>query len=70
MANAFINFSNQHRQRLRDENPDLSMTEIAKLLGSMWRQLSQEEKDRYRDEAYMGDEEEDEDDDEEEDEDE
>ena len=62
--NAFMNFSNQHRQEVRDANPNAKVTEIAKILGSMWRNLSEEEKDRYRedytscsesdDEGYCG----------------
>ena len=47
--NAFMNFSNEHRQEVRDENPDMSMTEVAKELGRMWRELSQDEKDEYKD---------------------
>ena len=46
--NPFIFFSNQHREKVRSENPDLKMTEVAKLLGQMWRDLSQEEKDEYK----------------------
>jgi hypothetical protein len=46
--NPFMNFSNQHRQEVREKHPDLRMTEIAKILGSMWRALSETEKDKYR----------------------
>jgi len=49
--NAFMTFSNEHRQDVRDENPSLKMTEIASLLGQMWRDLSDDEKDEYRSEC-------------------
>lgn len=42
--NAFMKFSNHHRADVRAENPDLPMTEVAKLLGKMWRELSTDEK--------------------------
>lgn len=47
--NSFMRFSNEHRQKVREENPDLPMTEIAKILGSMWRKLTDEEKKEYQD---------------------
>lgn len=46
--NAFMNFSQDHRQEVRDANPDLSITEVARILGAMWRELDQEEKDSYK----------------------
>lgn len=69
MANSFMNFSNQHRQDVRNLHPGLHVTEIAKILGGLWRSLDQDEKDQYKDEDYVGDiglgEEEDEDEDDE-----
>lgn len=46
--NAFIIFSNEHREEVRQAHPDLSITEVAKELGRMWRCLSQSEKDSYK----------------------
>jgi hypothetical protein len=48
MATSFINFSNEHRQTVRDQNPGLHITEIAKILGAMWRSLTDEEKADYK----------------------
>lgn len=47
--NAFIVFSNAHRDDVIAENPDASMTEVAKILGAMWRKLSDKEKAQYKD---------------------
>lgn len=46
--NAFMNFSNANRQQVMDENPGLPITEIAKLLGSMWRALSDADKKSWK----------------------
>jgi len=45
--NAFMNFSNAHREDVREENPDLKMSEIAKVLGQIWRELSANQKAKY-----------------------
>ena len=45
--NPFINFCNTNRRSVRDENPELSMVEIAKLLGAQWRALTVEDKEKY-----------------------
>ena len=44
--NPFMKFSQEHRQ---SANPGLSMVEVAKILGAMWRTLPDDEKDKYRD---------------------
>lgn len=54
MVNVFINFSNKHRQRVRDAFPDLSVTQVASVLGSMWRGLDPSEKSGYTDPDYVG----------------
>lgn len=35
-------FSNQHRQEVKEANPQLTMVEIAKKLGEMWRGMESE----------------------------
>ena len=47
--NAFMKFSQVHRQKVRDENPKMSMPEVAKVLGAMWRDLSDKKKEQYKD---------------------
>lgn len=44
-----MNFCNEHRADVRAENPGISVPELGRLLGEMWRELSQEEKDTYYD---------------------
>ena len=41
-------FSKEHRQEVKDENPDISFGQIGKKLGEMWRALSDEEKEAYK----------------------
>uniref|UniRef100_A0A8C4Q8P7 HMG box domain-containing protein n=1 Tax=Eptatretus burgeri TaxID=7764 RepID=A0A8C4Q8P7_EPTBU len=44
-------FLNEQREKMKRQNPNLHFTEITKLLGSCWSQLSTEEKQKYTDEA-------------------
>ena len=44
---AFLVYSNEHRQRVREENPDIQFKEIGSLLGQEWKALSAEEKVKY-----------------------
>lgn len=46
--NAFMVFSKENRQAVKDENPEASVTEVAKILGEKWRNLSEEEKSQYK----------------------
>lgn len=46
---SFIIFSNEHRAKVRSENPDLKITEIGKILGTMWKGLSDAQKKPYVD---------------------
>jgi HMG (high mobility group) box len=53
--NKYINFSNVHRDRVRAQHPHLKITEIAKILGEMWRTLDDDEKEEYSNPDYIGD---------------
>jgi len=50
---AYFFFSNVRRPKLRADNKDLKMTEIAKLTGEEWKNLSSEEKKPYEDQAAV-----------------
>ena len=56
----YVRFLNDHRDKVRGENPDLPFHEITKILGQQWSNLPQEKKQQYLDEAekdkerYMG----------------
>ncbi|XP_065051895.1 high mobility group protein 20A-like [Rhopilema esculentum] len=56
----YVRFLNDHRDKVRSENPDLPFHEITKILGQQWSNLPQEQKQQYLDEAekdkerYMG----------------
>lgn len=45
--NPFMNFSNANRQSVRNQNPDLPITEIAKILGTMWRAMPEGDKAKF-----------------------
>ena len=44
----FMNFSNAHRDRIRAQNPDWKMTDVARELGRLWREMSDREKSNYQ----------------------
>ena len=46
--NSFVHFAATHRPAMRVQCPDVSMKDIAKLLGKQWRDLSDEEKETCR----------------------
>ena len=50
-ATAFVMFSNQHRQEVKDANPQLTMVEIAKKLGEMWRGMEQDVRKEWEEKA-------------------
>ena len=56
VLNGFMIFSRENRSGVKDENPGIAITEVAKILGAMWRGLGDEEKAVYtqmgHDEAY------------------
>jgi len=48
---SFMFFANEKRQGLRLEHPELKITEIGKELGRLWKDLADEEKKRYIEQA-------------------
>jgi len=46
-VSAFISFSNEKREEVKQENPKASFGEIGKRLGKMWQALSDAEKKNY-----------------------
>lgn len=49
--NAFILYSNAMRSSVRQDNPGLSNTEVSRLLGKMWKEVPNETKQVYKQEA-------------------
>ena len=47
MPSAFIQFSNEKRKEVQEANPKAGFGEMGKLLGKMWRGLSDAEKSKY-----------------------
>lgn len=45
--NSYMVFVKDVRSKVVSENPNLKVTEVAKKLGEMWRNLSSEEKNKY-----------------------
>lgn len=41
-------FSQQNRPTVVEKNPGVKVTEISKILGEMWRALSDDEKTKYK----------------------
>eukprot|EP01133_Synstelium_polycarpum_P020261 gene20261-24299_t len=44
---AFFHFLNEHREIVKREQPDISLTDMSRLLGSKWMALSEEDKKHY-----------------------
>lgn len=49
--NAFIFFCNDRRSEIKEENPDMKSTEIAKKMGEMWKEIDSVEKAQYQEMA-------------------
>ena len=49
--NAFILYSQAMRSQVRQENPQMSNTEVSRLLGKMWKEVPSETKLHYKTEA-------------------
>lgn len=50
---AYMFFCNDKRPEVVKESPDLKVAEIGKRLGEMWRNLSDEEKEPYKQKAIQ-----------------
>ncbi|THH16751.1 hypothetical protein EUX98_g9253 [Antrodiella citrinella] len=48
---AYMFFSQDWRERIKAENPDAGFGEIGKLLGAKWKELDDEEKKPYNEQA-------------------
>ncbi|KAH9003703.1 high mobility group box domain-containing protein [Lactarius hatsudake] len=48
---AYMFFSQDWRERIKAENPDASFGEVGKLLGAKWKELDEEEKKPYIEQA-------------------
>ena len=46
--NPYMNFVKRNRDRVVQDNPGMTFTEIGRELGRMWRGLTDEEKESYR----------------------
>lgn len=49
--NAFMRFSKEKRQDVISSNPAFKVTEIASKVGSLWKELTDSQRQRYLDEA-------------------
>ncbi|XP_053318880.1 SWI/SNF-related matrix-associated actin-dependent regulator of chromatin subfamily E member 1-related-like [Spea bombifrons] len=47
----YVRYSNERRERIRRQHPDLPFSEITKMLGAEWSSLPAPEKQKYLDEA-------------------
>ena len=45
---AYFNFCKVHREATKAENPDATFGEINKILGGMWKELDETEKEEYK----------------------
>jgi len=48
---AYIIFTQEVRQKVSKDNPDVPMTELSKIMGKMWKDLSDKEKKPYNDKS-------------------
>lgn len=46
---AFFYYAQENRKKVKEENPEMKVTEISKKLGEMWRELSDEDKRKFLD---------------------
>jgi hypothetical protein len=51
--NAFLLYGNEIRPQLKRDNPGVKHLDISKILGNMWRELSQEIKNEYMERARI-----------------
>lgn len=48
---AYMFFSKANRQKVKDENPDVTFGQIGKILGKQWQEMSEKDKAPYAKEA-------------------
>ena len=41
-------FSKENRPKVKEDNPDITFGQVGKKLGEMWRALSEEEREEYK----------------------
>lgn len=46
--NPYMNYSSKMRRELKEEYPDIPITEMSKIIGKMWRELDENQKEQYR----------------------
>jgi hypothetical protein len=46
--NNYMNWCNAHREEFKSKNPDAKPTELTRLLGAGWRELSDDEKAKWK----------------------
>ena len=51
--NSFLEFSKEERPRLLIESGNLSATEVAKEIGSRWRSLTKDEKEKFEERFHQ-----------------
>lgn len=44
----YMKFSQEHREKVKEDNPGISFGQIGKKLGEMWRSLDENEKAKYK----------------------
>jgi len=49
VLSSFMIYSNEHRARVKEQNPDIQFQDYGKMLGAEWRALSLQEKQVYKD---------------------
>ena len=47
--NPYMLYANEHRENLKAKNPNISITELAKLLGENFKAISDKDKKKYQD---------------------
>ncbi|XP_032220116.1 high mobility group protein 20A [Nematostella vectensis] len=47
----YVQFLNEQREKVRSEHPELPFPEVTKILGAEWSKMSQDDKQRYLDDA-------------------
>lgn len=51
MAQPYIIFCNEQRPKIYEENPGISIPNVAKIMGERWKALSDVEKTKYIDQS-------------------